>query len=178
MSELRADTITDSAGTGAPDFTQNLQINGTNLGNRQFAIYNASSGSHGSTANKIPYLSTSVSNSGSGLFTTTNNSTDGTYITINKVCYIFISYVGGSSAGGSNVGISKNARSVTTAIQSIAGSERVAYTTTPAANGTGFICYAGIAAVNDVFRAHTEGSSLITNAERNTLVVECMLIGL
>ncbi len=143
---------------------------------RQFAAYNASSGSHGSTANKIPYLPTSPDSSGSGLFTVANDSTNGTVITITKRCWIYISYIGGASSGGSNIGISKNASSTTTAIQSISAAQRVAYTTTPAANGADQVSYSGIAETSDVFRPHTEGSSLITTASRNTLWIECMSI--
>ncbi len=158
------------------------QASANNLGlvklpSRQFASYNASGGSHGSTANKIPYLNNNIDSAGSGLFVTTSNSTDGTFITISKKCRIFISYIGGSSAGGSNIGISKNASSVTTAIQSLADSERVAYSTTPAANGSAFVCYSAIAESGDIFRPQTEGSGLIVTAARNTLWVECESIG-
>lgn len=145
---------------------------------RQFAAYNATSGSHGSTSNKIPYLNTNISNSGSGLFTTTQTSALGTFITLSKKCWLFVSYIGGSSAGGSNIGISKNASSVTTAIQSLAASERVAYTTTPAANGADHVSYAGVGAANDIFRPHTEGTALIATASRNTFWIEAMSIEL
>ena len=73
---------------------------------------------YGSIATKIPYFQPAVSEKGSGIYTVTNDSTDGLVITALRDAVITI-HANGYSSGGIFYGVSKNSSELTVNIESI-----------------------------------------------------------
>ena len=121
-------------------------------------------GGFGSTATKIPYFSTVVTNNPNGKFTiTSNDATNGLSITVNTAGLYALSFW--FDPGQSDyVGISLNASSVTTSISGIAAAGRLGMQYCPGVNQTASVSVTIRLAVNDVIRPQINTGSFGTAA--------------
>lgn len=121
-------------------------------------------GGFGSTATKIPYFSTVVTNNLNGKFTiTSNNATNGLSITVNTAGLYAVSFW--FDPGASDyAGISVNASSVTTSISAISAAGRLGVQYCNGPNHTASVSVTVRLSVNDVIRPQTHTGSLGTAA--------------
>ena len=121
-------------------------------------------GGYGSTANKIPYFNTVVTNNPNSKFTiTNNNSTNGLAITINVPGLYAITYWS-TPSGAQYTGLSLNASSVTDSITSIAAAQRISLGGTNASGYPIHVSTTRYFAANDVIRPHNDGAAFGTAA--------------
>lgn len=115
---------------------------------------NTSNG-YGSTATKIRRFTNIQDNVGSDV-TYVDSATLGGTFTINNAGTYSISYTDEANAV-TNVGITKNASSLTTSIASIATSEILTFSTTSANSHVEAMAWTGDLVAGDIIRAHTDG---------------------
>lgn len=131
------------------------------------------SGGFGSTATKIPYFNTVVTNTLNGHATITNNdSTNGLAITINTAGVYSVSFWFDPSSAD-QAGISVNASSVTTNITSLAAAERIQLSYGNSAGFTISVSATKYFNANDVIRPHTNGSGVGTAARCGFILEKC-----
>ena len=143
-----------SAGTAT--FTKKIGVDNVAL-----TSLNSSTG-HGSTNTAIRWFNGlsfkvfnggyNVANSGTAGMSWTITSSDGTGIYI-------VTYIDSSSSGVLSMGISRNSTQLSTPIQSINPSNRLAMLHTAGAGNISCLCWVGALNVGDVLRAHTDGTA-------------------
>lgn len=127
-------------------------------------------GGVGSTATKILYFNTVVTNNPNSKFTiTNNNSTNGLAITINQAGLYAVS-LWFDPSGSDYTGISLNASSLTTSIISIAAAERLGMQYSNNAYYTASVSVTKIFAQNDVIRPHINTGSVGTAANSGFII--------
>lgn len=177
MGTVRADNFSDGAGTGAPDFATGIKVSGAIdssgdagvatsatagwLKIEDITLYLEGAGGHGSTNTKIRNFSAAAVKDTTGAHMTfTADATNGADVTINTSGIFDITFVNGNSAGTTVIGISNNSAQLTTNIQTITATDRLAIagqtTAGPEATMTAHFC--GFLSAGDVIRAHTDGS--------------------
>lgn len=116
---------------------------------------------HGTTNTAIRWLnSVNVLSSVTG-FTTTNNNASGfsCQVTSSDGNGIYmITYIDSKSSGSGKMGISLNSSTLTTTIDTIPATNRLAMINTPGAGLAGQLVWVGRLNVNDVVRMHTDGT--------------------
>lgn len=110
----------------------------------------------GSTNNVIRRFTTVTESTGTDI-TYADDATNGATFTINTAGVYAINYNDYNGGGAGDIGISKNSNQLTTDIKSITAAHRVAYTDQPSGYWVSVSCVVHCA-VNDVIRAHTDGS--------------------
>jgi len=125
---------------------------------------------YGSTATKIPYFTNEPTNTPNSQFTMSNSATDGLSITILVAGVYSFSFC--EDSGGQYIGLSLNASSVTTNIESLAVGEVLCISSVPSGGGVAEqVSITRRFAVNDVIRPHTQGGAAI-NAGRCNFMCE------
>ena len=140
----------------------NVTVSGASI---NFAgIYSDVTGTpgHGAVDTKIRLLANPITESGSSGVTVANSSNNGTTYTINTKGFYIIYYIDSSSTGAANIGISRNSTQLTTNIQSITASNRLAAAQTPGANQLATVFWQGTLNASDVIRPHTDGTTNAT----------------
>lgn len=114
---------------------------------------------YGSTATKVPYFTNQTVNQGTAMSVTTNNSTDGCQITINEPgLYAMTFSMRGATNGEDYIGLSLNASSGATAINSLAVGQRLCVSGgVPVTGNSDFWSVSTIRFLNasDIIRPHT-----------------------
>lgn len=151
MALLKVDQITDSAGTGKPDF-----INGFKSTATKSEIWMEVGNGHGSTNTTIRRFTNSIKNTGSDI-TYADSATLGASFTINAAGLYAITYSDYYGSSDAVHGMSINSTEITTSIGSIASANRLGITVSPAANIVSSAVFVGWLAASDVVRAHTSG---------------------
>ena len=114
---------------------------------------------HGSTATRIRRFTTTNTNTGTDI-TYADSATNGGSFTINTAGIYMATYTDNRTATGpTQMGISGNASSLTTDVQSLAYPEVLVAITTAAIGYPGSVSVTFTAAVNAVIRAHTAGGA-------------------
>lgn len=112
----------------------------------------------GSTNTTIRRFTNIVSSSGSAI-TYADSATLGNSFTINNAGVYCIQYNDSKSSGTANHGLSVNSTQLTTSINSITNANLLMQISVDGSLGVqGVVSYCGIFAVNDVIRAHTDGT--------------------
>ena len=154
MSDIKVDSITNAAGTGAPDFPNGFTNSETVS---EVRVYTGNN--YGSTNTVIRRFSDTDINTGTGI-TYADSATLGATFTVNDDGIYAVTYVDAFSAGEKNFGISINSNQLTTNIANISDVDRYAMETTPNTSGSISHCgWVGCLASGDVVRAHTDGST-------------------
>jgi len=113
---------------------------------------------HGSTNTKIRRFTTTVTNTGSAI-TYTDSAGDGATFTINEAGVYAISWSDSKTASDTSIGITLNDTELTTDVFSKSQtSEVLAYSATAGATYSTTVSTTVLLAVNDVIRAHTDGT--------------------
>lgn len=94
-------------------------------------------------------------------WTVSDNNLTGGLITINRSGVYGLSYMDNFSAAA-DLGISKNSTELTTAISSITRNDRLAVSTTTAANKPDSLTWVGFLRAGDLIRCHNEGTTVGT----------------
>lgn len=150
MSTVQADTLLNSAGTGAPSATYGV------VGPTSQVASDSATG-FGSGSTQIRKLTNHVT-VGTDI-TAATDATLGTTYTINAAGVYVCSYSDGDLTAAAEIGISLNSAQLTTAIDSITVANRMiladAFTAKQAA-----VCVAIRCAVNDVIRPHCKATTM------------------
>jgi hypothetical protein len=118
---------------------------------------------HGSINNKIPYFTTEVENDGANIVSIDNSSTLGFSITANKDCVVTANWYrqGDSAAKTAWTGWSLNSSQLTTSIQGITSSNRIALNAPHDDGGnSGFAAGVSVSiklSAGDILRPHSDG---------------------
>lgn len=152
--------------TGAADWNCCYQVlaGGSSAGPRsEVWVYTA--GGWGATNTCIRYFNTVGKNTGSDI-TYASSATNGDSWTINTAGVYSIAYQD-NLLGNAVFGISLNSAQLTTAMNSITAANRLGATSCLSANANGEVSFCTILAVNDVIRAHGDGtaSGVYTNTQ-------------
>ena len=122
---------------------------------------------YGSTNTKIPYFASETSTSGSGLFTTANNSTSGLSHTLTEDCLVAIKFSYYSSAATVHGGVTRNSAQLTTNYTSTTMGDRLGADSKRGSSSLGWghttIVVRGES--GDVFRPHDDGTNASTSTE-------------
>jgi hypothetical protein len=178
MSQAKVDSITNKAGSGAPDFPNGVTTKGASVDSE--IVLHTGSG-HGSPGTKIRTFTTVQVNIGSAL-TLTQSVADGDSVTINTDGIYTITYsdrINGSTSG--RMGISINASSLSTDIDSLAASEVLAYEFMgeAAANTQGDSTSVSVTrrlSAGDIIRPHDEGNNNNTDVGSSRFTVTQLVI--
>jgi hypothetical protein len=154
MGTLKADTIVDSAGTGAPTCTNGIK----SLGATASEIRVHTGNGYGSTNNKCRRFSSTTTSTGSDI-TFSDGAASGSSFTINKAGIYAMSYSDMRTTGNAHMGITYNCASLTTGIQSVDVNTRLASCHSPNSNQYGNCCVVANFSNGDVVRAMTDGSN-------------------
>jgi hypothetical protein len=119
-------------------------------------VYNI--GGNGSTNTTIRYFSSTISTAGSDI-SYNNNTTNGDTWTINTAGIYAITFSDGGLTGA-GLGISLNSNQLTTSIFGITAADRLVTMNPQGANEVESCSWTGYLAVNDVIRAHSDGSAI------------------
>jgi len=160
MGTIKADNFYAADGTNPPIFPVNLRVTTPSI------VWVTTGNGHGSTNNKIRIFTTTKLSQGTGITYATTAANGGSF-TINEKGLYYIHYTDKYSAGSQfNVGISANSNQLTTDIETITESHRLAYNNA----ATNVFCHiSGVytLAATDVVRAHTNGVQ--DNADSRTV---------
>ena len=151
---IQADSITNSAGTGAPNFPNGA----TGVAVNSEIILNTQAG-YGSTGTKVIYYTNVEATSGTDL-TYTPSSVNGDSITINTAGVYCVSCCSQFS-GSANAGVSKNASSTSTALNSLANAQILMAVGITNSAQTEYSTTQYFAA-GTVLRVQTDGTTLVT----------------
>jgi hypothetical protein len=110
----------------------------------------------GGTDTKIPYFSTTVTDIGTAITTTTNDSTNGLQLTINEAGVYTASYCHVANVA-MNFGMSLNSSQLTTDVDSITAADRIAMGQSAGADAPEFVGWTGVLREGDVIRPHVGG---------------------
>jgi hypothetical protein len=160
---------TNLVGTGnTMAFTAIVPIEGLQSSSEHIVTYNSrnaensmvrlhTGNGHGSTNTKIRRFSTTVTSTGNAI-TYADSSTDGASFTINEDGVYYVSYTDIDTASIANFGVSLNSTQLTTSINLITATDRLAISNTSAANFKYSASWAGILNKDDIVRAHTDAN--------------------